>query len=290
MSSSSPSEDETVLIVSQYVKYVYIAMLTMGIIGNVFNIIVFSNLKVFRHNQCAFYLKVESMINIVAFIYFFIDRNTQYSDGHDLADYSLVWCKLRFFLDQMVQLIPFSIICFIAFDQILSTSHWYTLRQISTLKLAQCLILVTISIASIHSIIFILWMEIIPPIGCSSRNKVMGDYFSFFYYPILVGALPILISSLFSLIAFRNVRHIVRRQVPIVRRRLDRQLTAMVFTRVIVFVVVYLPYVVYRTFTIIKLNTSNYDIPFLFDVLMQMSVILLKDINYAVRYFSVFII
>jgi hypothetical protein len=74
-------------------------------------------------NQCIFYLNIESIINIVALVYSFIDRITPYSDGHDLADYSLSWCKMRIVLDQMMQFIPISIICFATFDQIFSTNH-----------------------------------------------------------------------------------------------------------------------------------------------------------------------
>ena len=50
------------------------------------------------------------------------------------------------------------------------------------------------------------------------------------------GLLPIFVSSLFSLLAYRNVRRIVRRQIPMDRRRLDQQLTAMIFMRVIFFI------------------------------------------------------
>jgi hypothetical protein len=81
----------------------------------------------------------------------------------------------------------------------------------------------------------------IPPIGCLPNNENVLYYYLYFYYPVLVGILPIFFSSLFSLIAFRNVRHVIRHQVPIVR-----QLTAMIFIRVIVFVITYLSYGVYR--------------------------------------------
>ncbi|CAF0868503.1 unnamed protein product [Adineta steineri] len=54
----------------------------------------------------------------------------------------------------------------------------------------------------------------------------------------------------FGVIAYYNVRHIVRRQLPIVRRKLDKQITAMVLTRVIAFVCLTLPYNVYRIYAI----------------------------------------
>jgi len=149
------------------------------VIGNCLNILVFTNLKLFHRNQCAFYLCVESIINVAALICTFIDRITQYPDGHDLGDYSLIWCKIRAVLEQAVKLIPFSVICCAAFDQLLSTSHWCTLRQMSTFKLAQRLIFIATGLAIIYSTLPIFWYAIIPPIGCLPNNKAL-NYFLFF--------------------------------------------------------------------------------------------------------------
>jgi len=90
--------------------------------------------------------------------------------------------------------------------------------------------------------------------GCTVYNPTLKKYFSFFYYPILSNALPLVITVSFSLLAYRNVRRIVRRQVPIVRRRLDRQLTAMVLARVICAIVLGLPFI---CITLYELNLNN---------------------------------
>lgn len=55
-----------------------------------------------------------------------------------------------------------------------------------------------------------------------------------------------LISILFSLLAYRNVRHLVQSRIRIQRRRLDRQMTAMIFARVIFFVLFLFPQTVNR--------------------------------------------
>jgi hypothetical protein len=75
-------------------------------------------------------------------------------------------------------------------------------------------------------------------------------YYSYVFYPIINGILPIFVSSLFSVLAYRNVRRIVRRQVPVDRRRLDQQLTAMIFVRVIFYVWLQLPFTIYRIYSI----------------------------------------
>jgi len=90
--------------------------------------------------------------------------------------------------------------------------------------------------------------------GCTVYNPTLKQYFSFFYYPILSTSLPLVITVTFSLLAYRNVRRIVRRQVPLVRRRLDRQLTAMVLARVICTIILGVPFI---CITLYQLNLSN---------------------------------
>jgi hypothetical protein len=116
----------------------------------------------------------------------------------------------------------------------------------------------------LHTVPFGIFLVIRPVSGCVISNIGLINYYSFFFYPVLNGLLPIFVSSLFSILAYQNVRRIVRRQIPIDRQRLDRQLTAMIFVRVIFFVLLQLPYTIYRIctlkLTIIQANTIEYAI------------------------------
>ncbi|CAF5172864.1 unnamed protein product, partial [Rotaria magnacalcarata] len=124
------------------------------------------------------------------------------------------------------------------------------MRRISSIQLARRLTLTAICIWIIHCIPYAIFYQIIPLNGCIITNTNLIHYYSYFYYPILHGLFPILTSCLFSLLAYRNVRHLVRRQLAVVRRRLDRQLTAMVFLRVIFFVLLLTPYTIYRIYSL----------------------------------------
>ncbi|CAF4217679.1 unnamed protein product, partial [Rotaria sordida] len=98
--------------------------------------------------------------------------------------------------------------------------------------------------------------------------------------------LPIFIASLFSILAYRNVRRIVRRQIPIVRRRLDRQLTAMVLIRVITFVILTSPYAIQRMYTYIaKIDPSNL-FPYAINILVGGIISSFFNLNYAVTFFK----
>jgi hypothetical protein len=61
------------------------------------------------------------------------------------------------------------------------------------------------------------------------------------------------------LLAYRNVRRIIRRQINVVRRCLDRQLTAMGLTRVGFFIICKTPFAMYRIYSI-EINTDPTDL------------------------------
>jgi hypothetical protein len=247
---SSSTATEILNFAAQYSYYSGYIIFTFGIIGSAINILVFTQLKLFRDNRCAFYLTVESisslfyqLINLTLTIFTSIY-------GNDGTGRFLVWCKLRYILGEMAALITFSMICCAAADQFFSTNYRLNLRQMCTLKLARCFTFTLVCLSIIHAIIFGSFFDIQSSVGCVILNQIFFQYTTFFVYPVLVGLLPIAIASFFSLLAFQNVRRIVRRQLPIVRRRLDRQMTAMVLMHVGFFVCFALSYSTFRIYVV----------------------------------------
>ncbi|CAF1413700.1 unnamed protein product [Adineta steineri] len=248
--SSSFVSDGILNFATQYSIYSGFIIFSFGVIGNVLNLLVFTQLKLFRTNRCAFYITIESISN---FIYQFSLLSTTMLIslyGDDATGRSFIWCKFKSILGQITALITFYMICFSAVDQFCSTNHRFNLRQMCTLKLGRYISSIFICFAIIHSILLGSSYDIQPTLGCVLSNYVWIQYSTFFFYPILIGFLPIIIASSFSILAYHNVRHIVRRQLPIVRRKLDKQITALVLTRVMAFVCFTLPYNVYRIYAI----------------------------------------
>jgi hypothetical protein len=281
MSTSSIVSD-IMAFTQQYSFYTCIVIFVLGIIGNTLNIFVFTRLKLFRHNRCANYLVVELIIDIVYLIAYFTSTIFPTIYGYDPSGSSLVWCRLRTVVIQTCTLISLCTVCFIACDQLCSTTYQLHLRQICTVKLARWLTIVTCCISLLHSIIFALFSDISPFVGCVISNPVFTQYSTFFYIPVLGGLLPILVSSLFSILAFRGVRRIVRHQVPIVRRRLDRQMTVMVLMRVVFFVIFRLPFVIYRIYAINNDTPSTNVLSFAIKRLIQATFNSFVSLNYAV--------
>ncbi|CAF1355587.1 unnamed protein product [Rotaria sordida] len=242
-----------------YTVCVSFTILFAGVFGHVIDILVFTSSKSFRNKQSAFYLTAESIVNCVHLLVSFTSRIAINGFDNDLTKTSIVWCKLRQLFATSCTLLSLTIVCFAAIDQYLSTSYNPYLKQLSTLKLAHCLTYSATIVWILHSIPFMMLTEIRPTYGCSSSNKGLDRYITYVYYLIFTGFLPIVITSIFATLAYINVRRIVRSQIPIIRRRLDRQLTAMILVRVAFLVATTLLYVINRIYTMqVQVNQDDY--------------------------------
>ncbi|CAF1473840.1 unnamed protein product [Rotaria sordida] len=122
-------------------------------------------------------------------------------------------------------------------------------------------------------------------VGCVSGSPTLNLYSTYFFYPVLYGPVQIAVSLFFSLLAFRNVRRIVRRQVPIVRRRLDRQMTAMILTRVVFFVIFALPFTIYRMYIINNPPSRSNSLQYSIGLLLQTSLNYFISLNNASNFY-----
>lgn len=255
---------------------------SLGVVGNAINILVFTQLKLFRGNQSAFYLITES---IASLLYQFVSISITILIsiyGDDATGRSLIWCRFRYISGATFAFVPLYTTCFAAIDQFCSTSYRVNLRQVCTLKLAQTLMFTVVSTWTSHSVMFGFFFDIVPSVGCIIINSTFLQYVSFFLYPIVGGFLPIAIASMFSFLAFRNVRRIVRRQIPIVRRRLDRQITSMFLMRAACLVILGLPYNSYRIYILNFPIPRSKPLEFAIGQLVQSIFLSLFAFNYAV--------
>lgn len=269
----------------RYTFYASAVIITMGLISNISIILILSHSRIFRGNQCAFYLIVESFANIGLLSLILSSRILTHIFYIDPVHLSIVWCRIRSWLVSMCALISLMTICFATFDQYLSTNYRYSFRQMSTLKLARCLTIFTINFSVLHNLPLLILSEIRPFGGCSTYNLILAKYFSYFYYPVLTSSLPVIVTSSFSLLAYRNVRRLIRRQVPVVRRRLDRQLTAMVLARVVSLVAFGLPYIIYSLCALNIRIPENDPIGLAILDLVEAIMLSLLYTNYSINFF-----
>lgn len=251
---SSQSTAQTIIRASKlYTVSVYPPLFILGVIGNLLNVLIFGSFRLFRRHQCAFYLTVESLANFALLIIVLPFRTADYYFDYDPLRLSLAWCKLRQALVTFCSSVSFLSVCYAAIDQYLSSHYYPQLRRWSTLKLAHRLTIWTVLLLIIYSIPFLVFFEIDPSAGCVSTNPSFLKFYSYVHFCVFNGLIPITVPTLFAALAYINVRRIVRRQLAVIRRRLDRQLTAMVLTKVVFLVITTLPFVILRIY---RLNTS----------------------------------
>ena len=268
----------------QYYFSVYAGYGTVifGVTGNTINLLLFTQLKLFRRNQSAFYLTIAAIIDSSQLFLTAFVRATSTAFDFDPSRTSLVWCKFRIYLIQMGTVTSVTIVCFTAIDQYLSTSHYGLLRQMSNYKSARRLVFGLAIVAAVSCIPTPIFQEIRGSI-CAVYNSSYNYYYSFVYLCIIIGLLPLTIASSFSLLSYQNVRRIVRLQIPIVRRRLDRQLTAMILSRVVLFVITILPFAAFRTYQVKRAldQTNVYAVSV--DQLFRTVTTILYNCNFAVK-------
>jgi hypothetical protein len=223
--------DSLVFASEQIIIYIGFFVLIAGLFGNILNIIIFTSLKTFRETTCAFYLTIASFVNIFQLLTGLLSRILSFAYNIDLTKTSVSLCKTRLAILVTAALISLTCMCFAAVDQYVSlTIRWNYLSQ---KRLAYWLIGITGIIWCLHSIPLLIFSNIYQislsnQTRCGIGNTIYFIYYSRIVIPIFFGFLPILIRTLFGLLAFINVRSLPRREVPIVRSRRDRQLTAMV--------------------------------------------------------------
>lgn len=264
--SSSTSIVSSLTYASQQVSlYLGQSILIVGIIGGILNLIVFVSLKTFRESSCAFYFIIISCVNIGQLLIGYLSRIMIAGYNIDWTQSSLIYCKLRWFLFQSFTLTSLSCMCFATIDQYISTSTYHRWQQYNNIKLAYFLCVISFILSILHGIPSIIYFDHIDsPIPnksiCIITNNDYLQYRTYGFNVFLGDVLPVLITVLFGSLAYRNVKQIAYRAVPLVRRELDKQLTSMVLVQV---VYVFIAIVPYTTVIIVLTNLDLQNKPIL---------------------------
>lgn len=274
----------------QQISFYYgIPVLFAGILGGLLNTIVFFSLQTFRQNSCTFYLLIMSIVNIGQLFTGLLSRIFINSYGIDWTENSF-YCKFRYFLLAFCTLVSLTCICLATIDQYFATSPDPRWRQWNQLKVAHCAVIITIILWTLHGILYLIFFNTVysdatQKYTCSVTNPTFALYHSYGYFLILTGFLPITIKVLFAILSFRNLHHIDRQTLPIVRRELEKQLTIMVLVQVAINSLTLLPSNIIMAVRLNGTFTSSSDaiarIQFAYTVCIY-----LYYLNFAVSYLS----
>ena len=236
---------------NQITNYYGLFILITGVFGGLLNILVFQTLNTFRDTPCVFYLTIASIVNVGQLLTSLLIRIL--SIGFNIDPTILSWfCKLRVFSIQFCALISLSCTSLATIDQFISVTH----RQLSSLQLAHRHIILSCVISSIHGIFFLICYDI--PNGiCQIININFGTYFSYFYFPFMLGFIPVITMITFALLAFFIIRKTTNLHVHIERLSRDRQLTAMVLIQVLFICILTVPYIINNIYSLNLVTTDQ---------------------------------
>ncbi len=232
----------------QIIIYLGITILNIGVIGGIFNVIVFLSLRTFRQNSCAFFLLIMSFVNIGQLIFSLFSRIMISGFLIDWTATSSAYCKFRNYFLQVCALMSYTCMCLATIDQFLATSLRPRWQQFLNINKARFLCILFFIIWLVHGIPTLIWFnlsssEITGKPTCTITNPVFEEYTTNGYLVILTGILPVLITVTFGSFAYWNVRQIPYRVIPLVRRELDKQLTSMILVQVVYNFLVIVPHV-----------------------------------------------
>ncbi|CAF1102511.1 unnamed protein product [Adineta steineri] len=272
------TQDILIFATQQVNIYFGLSIMILGVIGGIFNIIIFTTLKTFRETTCAFYLTAVSVVNIIQMLVSLFVRILSEGFSTDIKRTSWV-CKIQVYMAVWCLLVSMTCVCLATIDQFLSMSHY---RRFSNLRFVQRCIFIIGTFWGLYCICFLIYYD--APLGiCMIINSNFAMYVTRFHFPILYGVLPLTTMITFSLLAFYNARTLISRQINIVRLSRDRQLTTMTLVHVIYVVITMLPYIIYFIYSLNQ--TTNDPEKIARNNLIYTTLILISYSSYAVSFY-----
>lgn len=224
-----------------------------GLTGNFMNVLIFSSIRTYRTTPCTFYFLIHGLGSIAFLIINLPYRILSSGYGSDFLQTSSIWCKTRQYLIISIGSLIFTCSCLSTIDQYLSTSRNVYLRNLSNIKLAYRLILITLIVCCLHAIPGIFYFNIHPISNICAITNTIYAYYAIGYILGLNCIIPVLIMFLFGCLTYRNiraVRHLVAQQT-------DRQLTKMTLFQIIVVIVTVTPYGIGFVYNLITSGTTK---------------------------------
>ncbi|CAF0824740.1 unnamed protein product [Adineta ricciae] len=204
------------LISQQFTIYFGIPVFIFGLIGNCFNILMFSSRKLFLFSPCQLYLlagSISSLFVIVTPLLLRILIGLQY----DLTKTNLFLCKARQYLGHVFILASLTYVSLATIDRYLISCRETRFRQMSKMSTARLLCIATVVFWSLHGLPIVIMVNIYPAAGnqtvCVNRSTIYGYYLNYFIILILYNILPLAIFVIFGWLTWRNIHQIHQRRV-----------------------------------------------------------------------------
>jgi hypothetical protein len=219
----------------QMIRYGMTVYLALGLIGNIFNCIIFTR-RSYRYAPSSIYFLSLSILAIIYLIWSLFPQI--YALGHtDPQTQSLVYCKLRYYGSHILGQCLRYIIVFTCIDRFVVTQTNVRIRSLNSVPMAIKVIFIIFGVWLVAS------MHI--PILITIKGGVCGMFglykLIFTIYQIIVtGILPPILMCIFCILNIRSLHHRHGNQVRTTQK--DRDFMRMVVAEVIVDISTSIPY------------------------------------------------
>ncbi|UJR12057.1 hypothetical protein I4U23_016235 [Adineta vaga] len=220
--------------------------ISFGIIGCILNIFLFSR-KQFRTTSCCKYFLFASIAMLFTLLmysipgiysYFYVNPNT----------FNVAFCKCRAYVIHVTSIIFRFLLCAASFDRFALSSSNVRLRNLANVKFAYPIIAsITIIIPLIHIYMFVFYD--IKFNTCYNSLDAIAITILNIYSLINISILPLTIMIIFAPITIDG-----NKQIQLKR---DQQILRMLFSQIIAFFIVTLPYTLYNINNIISPYIPN---------------------------------
>ena len=219
----------------EMIRYGMSIYFILGIIGNIFNCIIFTRPH-YRRSASSIYFLAFSVFAIF-YLILSIGRYFHALNSVDLQTHSIIFCKTRLYVTHVLgQYLRFCVV-FVCVDRFLATRAGTRILLVNSIASAKKLLLLMTIVCPLIAIHLPILMEI--------RNNVCSQFGVYklayaIYQLIIVGIAPPVLMSVFSVLAIRSLqrRHSGRERA----KQRDRHLMKMVIVEVILHIVISIPY------------------------------------------------
>jgi hypothetical protein len=259
---------ETLNRISQQLNiYLGITIFILGIIGSVWNILIFRH-YFFRSSSCCIYMLVGTLASFTQIIFGLLVRILADGFGINPTARIIVWCKIRNYVTLCASMTALSCLVWTSVDRFLSTCRQIKWRHFNSLFVARQVCLLTLIFWMSFCIPTLVYSRPLESTGtCGSASMVWTRVTTYFLNLVCYGICPWVLTGVFGILTLRNLRHMHHRRVnpaltPVVTRstRMDQQLTSMLFLQIIIATISSVPYCVQNLYDNLTrtVNKSEY--------------------------------
>ena len=224
MSNNTPSTDDTIQFIRTYIiaRYLYLIVFCLGIIGNIFNLMVFCRKK-FYSNSCSIYFIAYSINNFMNLTVGLLLWSLTLGFNMSLEGTDLTYCRVRRYFTHVNFLLSSCLLTMASINryarvrqaQLTKNLHRYiVLCQRRTSYFITILTILFCLVVNIH-ILFIFSIEERECYARSGPSRIFFDVFFLVFYAIC----PPLLMLAVNIVTLREIRSIRRLVHPSISRR-----------------------------------------------------------------------